>query len=160
MDLSFNKWYIAVVVGFYMLTTLTQKHRTTASYEYYTFWNRRFKISFVNIIIIRMCFFIIKYLKKNKPRICKKTENRFSTSKLQGFRWFLKAFFERTKTHNENQVPGLQVLASLVERGEPREPIGCKKQAENIYCFWIGVLTHTIHVWFVYLPLVDFYGNC
>ena len=97
-------------------------------------------------------------LKKTKPGFAK-TEKRISTSKTSGFRWFLKAFFERTKKHNEenaisvvcqvksslekwrflpkHQVPGLQVLASLVERGEPSWKKWVQKTGRK-YGFWTG----------------------
>ena len=33
-----------------------------------------------------------------------------------------------------------------------------------IFAFWCGLtestITHTLHVWYIYLHLVDFYGKC
>ena len=173
--------YIAVVVGFYMLpplprSTKPQFHMNTAHSE----TGGTKYLSGTSSLYMR---FFISHSWKKQHRICQKTENRFSTSKLpdsvrspwrllneqKNTQWrqcpsrraVHQAIPRKSGASQKNQVPGLQVLASLVERGEPREFKWVRKTGRKLHGFWDwGPYPYTIHVWYIYLPLVDFYGKC
>lgn len=132
--------YIAAVVGFYMLPPLPRS--TKPQFHMNTAHSETGGTKYLSGTSSLMRFFISHSWKK-QHRICQKTENRFSTSKLpdsvrspwrllneqKNTQWrqcpsrraVHQAIPRKSGASQKNQVPGLQVLASLVERVEPRK---------------------------------------